>query len=191
MKISCCLFAALSLFSSHSVFADYEAGITAAQNGDFETAFNEFTIAAEDGLAIAQFNLAILYFSGQGVEQNVDQAFKWTAAAAEQGHITAQFNLGALYYEGQGTRRDRETAFQWYEKAANADHAPAQFNLAEMYYLGNGVKKDPIYAHAWISRAIENDYTAGQDLLEDIEDDLNSDQLREARRLFARMKIGL
>jgi len=171
--------------------ADYEAGITAAENGDYATALHEFTIAAEEGLALAQYNLAILYFSGQGVGQDFEEAFKWTAAAAEQGHIAAQFNLGALYYEGQGTKQDRQVAFDWYKQAGDADYAPAQFNLAEMYYLGNGVKKDLIYAHAWVSRAIENEYIFAAELLEDIEDDLSSSQLSEARRLFARMEIGL
>lgn len=188
LKISVAL---LILTYSTTVLADYEAGIAAAQNGDYVTALREFTVSAEEGLDLAQYNLAILYFSGQGVEQNFEEAFRWTVAAAEQGHIAAQFNLGALYYEGQGTKQDRQTAFEWYKEAGEADYAPAQFNLAEMYYLGNGVKKDLVYAHAWVKRALENEYSFAEELLNNIEDNLSSSQLSEARRLFARMKIGL
>ncbi len=46
--------------------ADYEDGVNAAFDGDFDTAFLEFTIAAESGLDLAQYNLGILYFTGQG-----------------------------------------------------------------------------------------------------------------------------
>lgn len=171
--------------------ADYEDGLIAAQNGDYETALREFTLAAEEGLMMAQFNLGILYFSGRGTEQNFSEAFRWTAAAAEQGHTQAQFNLGALYYEGQGTERDRQQALTWYLAAANADYAPAQYNVAEMYFQGEGSGQELVRAHAWASRAIENDYEAASDLLESIEDDLSAAQLAEARRLFARMKIGM
>jgi len=180
----------LILATSHAL-ADYEAGLEAAQNGDYETALREFTAAAEEGLVVAQYNLAILYFSGRGVEQDFDQAFRWTVAAADQGHTQAQFNLGALYYQGQGTSRDREAALEWYTKAGNADYAPAQYNIGEMYFRGDGIRRDLVRAHAWISRAIENEHQTAGELLEEIEADMSETQLSEARRLLARLKIGL
>jgi TPR repeat protein len=188
--IRCTAFGLLILIAGRA-WGDYETGLQAAQNGDFETAFEEFSIAAEEGLMMAQFNLAILYFSGRGVERDYQQAFRWTRAAADQGHTQAQFNLGALYYEGQGTRRDREVALQWYVRAGNADYAPAQYNVGEMYYLGDGIDKDLIRAHAWLSRAIENQHETAPELLQEIENDMTQAQLSEARRMFARLKIGL
>ena len=181
----------LLLLLATQALADYEQGLIAAQNGDYETALREFTSAAEEGLMVAQYNLAILYFTGRGVQQDFTEAFRWTAAAAEQGHTEAQFNLGALYYAGQGTGRDREQAMQWYIRAGNADYAPAQYNIGEMYFRGDGIPKDSIRAHAWLSRAVENNHDSAGDLLEDIENDLSDEQLSEARRLFARLKIGL
>ncbi|MBL4819531.1 MAG: sel1 repeat family protein [Gammaproteobacteria bacterium] len=171
--------------------ADYEAGVEAAQQGDYATALREFTLAAESGMVMAQYNLAILYFAGQGTDQDYAKALKWSAAAAEQGHVAAQFNLGALYYEGNGARKNMETAFEWYSKAADADHAAAQYNVAEMYYLGDGVDKNLVLAHAWASRAIDNDDALASKLRDDIAEDLDAEELAEARRVFARMKIGL
>ncbi|MCB1672354.1 MAG: sel1 repeat family protein [Pseudomonadales bacterium] len=180
------------LFSAFGqVAADYEDGLAAAQRGDYETALQEFKDAAEDGLMMAQYNLAILYFSGRGTEQNFAEAFRWTAAAADQGHTQAQFNLGALYYEGQGTGKNRQTALEWYEKAGSADYAPAQYNAAEMYFRGDGIERNLVRAHAWASRALENDHEEAPALLENIEADMSAAQLSEARRLFARMKIGM
>lgn len=185
------VFAGIALLATQPVQADYADGVAAAQNGDYDTAFAEFSQAAEDGLMMAQFNLAILYFSGRGVDQDFQQAFRWTMAAADQGHVQAQFNVGALYYEGQGVDRDRRQALEWYLRAGNAENAPAQHNAAEMYYFGNGVDQDLVRAHAWASRAVENGLESSVDLLDDIEDDMSDAQLREARRLLARMKIGM
>jgi len=185
-----CAGAILFFLLASQVQADYEAGLEAAQNGDYETAAREFTAAAEEGLEVAQYNLAILYFSVVGVEQDFDEAFRWTAAAADQGHTQAQFNLGALYYQGQGTGRDRETALEWYIKAGNENYAPAQYNIGEMYFRGDGIRKDIIRAHAWISRAIENEHQTAAELLEEIEADMSDAELSEARRMFARLKIG-
>ena len=185
----CALLSPLFLAFSPALFADYEAGVNAAFDGNFDTAFREFTIAAEEGLDLAQYNLAILYFTGQGVERDLEQAFKWTLAAAEQGHTAAQFNLASLYSEGDGTRKDTDKAVEWFTYAAKAGHPTSAFILANMYRDGDGVRRDQVQAHAWASMAVQNEYADAVELKVDIEDDLNRDQLSEARRLFARWQI--
>lgn len=50
--------------------------------------------AAEKGNTSAQFNLGIMYFSGQGVEQDYAKSADWLEKAANLGHATAQSNLG-------------------------------------------------------------------------------------------------
>ncbi len=168
---------------------DYELGVNAAFEGDYDTAFSEFSLAAEQGLDLAQYNLAILYFFGQGVSKDLEQAFKWTEAAANQGHVAAQFNLGSLYYTGDGTPVDRDKAVELYGLAAQAGHAEAAFVLATMYTEGDHVDTDPVLAHAWSSLAISNDHGDAGDLRESLEQDMNAQQLAEARRLFARWQI--
>jgi TPR repeat protein len=163
--------------------------VNAAFNGDFDTALHEFTIAAEQGLDLAQYNLAILYFTGRGVEKNVGLAFKWTEAAALQGHVAAQFNLGSLYYAGNGTTIDRDKAVEMFGKAAKAGHANAAFLLANMFSEGDHVNKDPVQAHAWASMAISNKNEEAISLRKDLEKHMSSEQLNQARRLFARWQI--
>ena len=92
---------AAALLFSPALFADYEDGVNAAFNGDFETAFHEFSVAADEGLDLAQYNLAILYFTGQGVDKDVSEAFQWTKAAADQGHVAARFR----YFYQERTRQ--------------------------------------------------------------------------------------
>lgn len=187
LKASFCT-ALLLLFSS-AALADYEEGVNAAFKGDFDTAFHEFTVAAEEGLDLAQYNLAILYFTGQGVDRDVDEAFRWTKAAADQGHTAAQFNLGSLYYEGDGTETDRDKAVEMFGLAARAGHANAALLLANMFAEGDHVNEDAVQAHAWASLAIQNENLEAVALRQLIEQDMNPQQLSQARRLFARWQI--
>ena len=185
-KIGCA--SLLLLCGSHS-FADYEDGVNAVFSGDYDTAFREFSLAAESGLHLAQYNLGILYFFGQGVDKDLEQSFRWTQAAAEQGHVAAQHNLGSLYYEGQGVDRDRATAVEWYSTAAKAGHADAALLLAEMFQQGVSVRRDPVQAHAWASMAVNNEHVEASSLRESIENRMNQEQLNQARRLFAQWQI--
>lgn len=180
---------ALLLGGSVPALADYEAGVNAAFDGDFETAFREFTVAAEEGLDLAQYNLGILYYTGQGVARDFNEAYRWTLAAAEQGHVAAQFNLGTLYYEGQGVKRDHSQAVEWFASAGKAGHAEAAFELARMYEEGDNVKRDRVQAHAWASMAIANEHPDAAEARDRLERRLNASQLSTARRLFAQWQI--
>ncbi|MEX0963507.1 MAG: tetratricopeptide repeat protein [Pseudohongiellaceae bacterium] len=180
--------AVFALFSPAG-FADYEQGVNAAFNGDFETAYREFSLAADAGLDLAQYNLGILYFTGQGVEKDAAAAFRWTEAAARQGHVAAQYNLGSLYYAGDGTEVDRDKAVEMFGRAAKAGHPNAALLLANMFAEGEHVNKDAVQAHAWASMAIQNENLEAVALREDIQNRMSPQQLSQARRLFARWQI--
>ena len=80
---------------------------------DYKQAVKWYTKAAEQGNADAQFNLANMYFNGQGVPQDYKQAVKWYTKAAEQGDADAQYNLGLMYANGQGVPQDNVYAHMW------------------------------------------------------------------------------
>lgn len=178
-----------TLLLSTALHADYEAGVTAAQNGDYATALQEFREAADAGLDLAQYNLAVMYFTGRGVQQDYEEAFNWTLAAAEQGHTNAQFNLGALYYTGMGTEVDFEKSLQWYTRAAEAQHGEAQYNLATMYELGEGAEMDLVRAHFWASASLYNEFNDAPALLQSLAQKMTPEQLSEARGAFARWRL--
>ena len=73
---------------------------------------------AEQGLAVSQFNLGVMYHLGQGVPPNAALAIKWYRKAAKQGYASAQCNLGNMYYNGEGVAKDHAEAVKWYRKAA-------------------------------------------------------------------------
>ena len=56
---------------------------------EFEDAYGCFQQAAEQGHAASQYELAVAYSIGIGVEQNDEESLKWYHKAAEQGHEEA------------------------------------------------------------------------------------------------------
>ena len=104
---------------------------------------------------IAQFNLGIMYYQGQGVAQDYAEAARWYRKAAELGVTKAQFNLGVMYARGRGVALDYAESARWYRKAAEQGDVSAQFNLGVMYHQGQGVAQDYAEAIRWISKAAE------------------------------------
>ena len=127
-----------------------------------EAAKPHFLIAAERGDANAQFDLALRYADGDGVEQDQSKAVHWYQKAAEQGHAKAQFNLAVRYENGNGVERDQTKAVCWYLKAAQQGHSGAQFNLALCYKDGDGVQEDQWKASHWFHMAAEQGYAVAQ-----------------------------
>ena len=91
----------------------YEKGQNAYNSGDFATALKEFRPLAEQGDALAQYQLGLMYEKGEGVPQNDKTAVKWYRLAAEQGHSSAQTNLGTIYGTGKGVIQDFVYAHMW------------------------------------------------------------------------------
>lgn len=73
--------------------------------------------AAEKGNTDAQFNLALMYYNGDGILTDKKQAVYWYTKAAEQENAKAQFNLGIMYYLGEGTLTDKKQAAYWIKHA--------------------------------------------------------------------------
>ena len=66
----------------------------------------------------AQYNLALLYYTGRGTTKDAKKAAEWYRRAADAGHPEAQYNLGLLYMEGEGVERDYDEAMSLFERSA-------------------------------------------------------------------------
>jgi hypothetical protein len=75
--------------------------------------------AADQGNALAQSNLGLLYASGHGAPQDYTQAAMWYRKAADQGLVEAQYNLGMMYYNGRSVPEDYALAYMWLNLAAS------------------------------------------------------------------------
>ena len=121
--------ATLLIFSCATAWAaDFDKGLAAYKAGDFATALAEFKPLAEQGDAIAQYNLALVYQFGEGVIEDDKEAAKWYRLAAEQGYAAAQSRLGFMYGTGQGVIQDNVYAHMWFNIAASNGYKDARDN---------------------------------------------------------------
>ena len=106
-------------------------------------------VAAEQGDVVSQFNLGLMYDTGEGVTQDYQEAVRWYRLAAEQGYANAQFNLAVMYAKGYGVAQDYQEAIRLYQPLAEQGEADAQTKLGLMYANGEGVTQDYQEAVRW------------------------------------------
>ena len=77
-----------------------------------------YRLAAEQGLALAQHSLGVMYANGASRYGHAE-GVRWFWLAAEQGLADAQYNLGFMYADGLGVPQDDVTAHMWFDLAAS------------------------------------------------------------------------
>lgn len=95
---------------------DYSLTLGAARQG------------AENGDALAQYRLGVMYGLGLGVPQDYAEAVKWYRKAAASGEARAQSNLGFMYGTGRGVPQDFIQAYAWYNIASASGEDTARRN---------------------------------------------------------------
>ncbi|HEC20139.1 MAG TPA: sel1 repeat family protein [Gammaproteobacteria bacterium] len=126
----------------------------------------ELKQAAEAGKPRAQYDLAMMYLKGDGVEKDSASAIKWLQRAAEQDFSAAQYKLGMLYREGRKTTADIEKAIEYLTMAADQGNPSAQYMLGEIYLQGDDVAQDLDEAQEWLELAMEHGYSKAREALE-------------------------
>ena len=125
-------------------------------------ALAELRREADGGDALAQYRLAGICATGDGVAQDVPAALGWCSKAAEQGLAEAEYNLGLIHAQGLGVPDDQAEAASWFRRAADHGHPAAQFEMGVRYATGNGVPRDDREAACWYRQAAERGHAAAQ-----------------------------
>jgi TPR repeat protein len=126
--------------------ADYQAGLDAYESSDYATALAEWKaeVAGEpdpDPAALvvyreALYGIAMLYWKGEGVEQDYAVSSVWLKQAADINHPGAQTKLGYLFTTGQGVPQNYREAVRFFQMAARQGDPDAKHNLDVMYQQG-------------------------------------------------------
>jgi TPR repeat protein len=137
----------------------YEQGLAAYKQGQYQAALEQFRFLAEQGYADAQYRLGSMYAMGMGgvVPKDDLEAVKWFKKAAIQQHVQARSQLGVLYANGQS-----QATFQIFQWLAEQGYAPAQYRLGEMFVNGQGIAQDDRKAAEWFNNAAEQNYNDAQ-----------------------------
>jgi uncharacterized protein len=168
--------------------ADFKAGVEAHHRGDYATALREWQPLAEQGNALAQYNLGLLYDIGQGAPKDYDQARQWYEKAAAQGQADAQVNLGILYDYGRSIQQDFKKAVYWYRLSAKQGNALAQRRLGSMYERGDGVEKDYVQAYMWYILGTTGGADRGSARKDALAKQMTPEQIAEAQKLAQEWK---
>ena len=110
--------------------------------GDYKTALEYLTKAAELGDAVAHHALSLMYLDGRGVEKDMKKAVHHKAEAAIGGHPDARHNLGVL--ERKNGRFER--ARKHFIISANLGDHDSLKAVRKLYADGHATKED--YADA-------------------------------------------
>jgi uncharacterized protein len=138
---------------------------------------------AEQGDGEAQAYLGFMYYRGNSVEQDYEQAHKWFSMAAEQGISFAQLGLGTMYSAGLGVPQDDTEAARWYGKAAEQGNVGCQYRLGTMFHEGVGVKQCCIQAYKWLTLAAMQGVTQAETLRDRLASEMTSEQIEEGQKL--------
>ena len=152
---------------------------------------HETKTLAEWGKTTSQYELGLMYYKGQGVEQNYKEAFKWFRVSAQKGLPDAQFYLGLMYYEGKAVARNYSNAFYLFLAAAKQGKTEAQFILGDMYITGQGAQRSYIKGYAWTSIAYKNGYDQAEKNLQFLNKEMTASQLEKAVAETTRLRKSL
>ena len=95
----------------------YADALAAAEVGNYAHAVELMTPLAEQGNAQAQFNLALMYHGGLGVNRSETAAVEWYQRAAAAGSKEAQEFLAVGFQEGWfGLPKDAKQAHYWLDR---------------------------------------------------------------------------
>lgn len=106
-----------------------------------DNSFNSVKKKAENGDAMAQYDMGTRYNFAKGVSKDMTKAMYWYKKSAEQGFAPAQYNLGCCYENGWEIEKNGSEAFKWYSEATKSEFAPALYNLSVCYKDGVGTNK--------------------------------------------------
>jgi len=165
MTMLLAMFLSSSAFQA-AAFADMDEANSAYDRGNYEKAFSMYKQYAEQGDALAQYDLGLMYYDGTGVSQDFQKAAQWVTNAAEKGLAEAQTLLGGLYFEGKGVKQDYEASVRWYLIAAKKGNVDAEYNMGYMYENGFGVPLDCDRAEVWYSKAASQGDEESQEILQ-------------------------
>ena len=133
-------------------FAD--AGLDEFNVGNYQKALEIWgnQLIEKPDSAELNYNLAMLFDKGLGIEADESQAKKYYLRAANKNYAPAMFKLGVL----MAKTNDYQQAAKWWLKASSSDLPEVQYNLAKLYRDGQGVEKDLYKAKFWFKKSAES-----------------------------------
>lgn len=156
------------VFSQASFSAEpdqFEKGLKAYNQGDYQSAYKLILPIASKGEPPALNLLGMMYELGLGVSKDPERSVNYYRQAADKGYSYAQYNLAVSYDTGIGVSLNFREAVKWYKRAAEQGASIAQYNLGVMYEEGRGIQKNNKEAAYWYHKAATQGHGQAQNNL--------------------------
>ncbi|MBE3663864.1 hypothetical protein BOO35_01665 [Vibrio navarrensis] len=131
---------------------------------DTDKAFELLSKVAKDN-KYAAYNLAGMYFNGNGVKQDYQKSFDWYSIASKSDNAASDYYIAEHYYKGLGRDKNLTQAYKWYFQSAEKGDVDAQFRLGWMLSEGEGVAANSRKAFQWYEKAAEQGSISAQNNL--------------------------
>lgn len=141
----------------------YEFGPPSSR--DPKQALYWYTKAANLDGDVAEFEIGIMYLTGNGVIKDQKTAAEWFRKSAHHAYAPAEYQLGRMYDEGVGVEQSHYSAVPWLMVAASQGHGQAEQWLGWHYLYGVGVTKNDAAALKWLQAAAMQDNASAEQLL--------------------------
>ncbi len=124
---------------------------------------------AVEGNATAQYQLAEIFFSGEGVLQNFAATLQWAGKAAEQKEPRALYRLAAMLHQGDGVQRNMAQAGAMFQESlkglrelAQKGDPDAMGKLGTLFTTGVTAPPDLKEGLKWIRKSAEAGWPKAQ-----------------------------
>ena len=128
--------------NAHDHVVMFQKGVDAYDLGQYHYCDDYWFPLARAGDPMATYNMGILFHTGRGVRQDIEEAALYYEMAAKQGVTSANLMLGILYLKGHPLPRDMKKAKFFFGRAAQAGDSAAQYNMGLLYEYGIGLEPD-------------------------------------------------
>jgi len=121
--------------------------------------YDKIKIAAEQGDAQAQANLAYCYFTAycgsRVIDKNPLEAFRWAEISSKQENLFGLYELGIFYRYGFGVTKNYKKSLELYNLTARRGLHASIFTLRDEYRLGQITSIDNFKSYIWASVAVQ------------------------------------
>jgi TPR repeat protein len=136
------------------------------ERGEHAQAEQALMRLAAQGIAAADYNLAVMHIRGEAAQPSMSEALRHMTLAAERGFVRAMVGLAQLHERGDlDTGRNLAAAYRWNLRAAEAGNAEAQVEVGTAHYLGRGAPRDMTAAAHWYREAAKSGEVGAQYLI--------------------------
>lgn len=129
---------------------------------DNQSEWQRLNERASAGQAQAQYELAMRYRYGNGVQKSRSIAHSWLEKSAKGGYAKAQYALAMFYQQYAKNTQGIKKSLLWLKRSADQGYKDAQYSLGMLFKNGTFVHANPQESNYWLQKAAQQGHVPAQ-----------------------------